>query len=908
VSGLDTIPLLVELGGERQALVGWRRRWEGLDAGLAQGYLDPDLDDSRWESAGAPELLGATRQRDSLWYRVRFDWQPGRLGSRVLLRFGGACYEARVYLNGAELGRHEGYFAPFGFDVTERLRPGDNVLAACVHTAVEADDLAAKRQVLGIYADWDCKPYPSHVFGHLPEPYRWEVPVGLWRPVELLACGPVVATHVHAFPRASTDRWVVCEGRLQDPGARVALRLGLRNLSGEPQALRLEVEATPASFAGRERHVAQATARLGPAEAREVDLELPMPDPALWWPWTHGEPCLYRLRVALRPDGGPACGFERRLGFREVSARWSQEGQARGWTWHLNGRRIFPKGSNYAADFWLHRTSAASYRRDLELARAANLDLIRVHGHLEAEACYELADELGMLVWCDFPLSFGYLAGVSPEQQASFARSVRAQAAEMVHLLQTHPSVVLWCLHNEPPWATDRAIWMREEGAAAIRAVDHEAAALVAALDPSRPTLPASGDVDEHLYHGWYVGSLADVAHLAPTHPTEFGAQALPSIGSPVWLALNANWPVDAEDPGWLFAGYQPLQWASQGVGAPREYASLAAYVEASQAYQASLIREYVAQLRIKKLRPTGGFIHHSLTDVSPSITWAVLDYARQPKAGYAALREACRPTVVALAVESPHAFDRLGQLICTEPEVRIRPYLVNDDPRRRGTVAVRWSLRLASRWPSAASWRGRLWARLGDVLRRLMRRDRGRWSGGLPAFDAPALALEPIVRRLPEGAYRLDLALMPSGGSPVTTELAFRVGGRGRCGRRLLVVPSVVGNRFYQRGSLRREPGGWSFALRNRYYPGHVTRLLHLRVDGAMVPLAEVELVVGGKSHLASSVRPDFPLHVGLEQVLTVRVRGQAPEPGPHELDLAAELQGLAGVLLRVGDRLRAE
>ncbi len=46
--------------------------------------------------------------------------------------------------------------------------------------------------------------------------------------------------------------------------------------------------------------------------------------------------------------------------------------------------------------------------------------------------------------------------------------------------------------------------------------------------------------------------------------------------------------------------------------------------------------------------------------------------------------------------------------------------------------------------------------------------------------------------------------------------------------------------------------------------------------------------------------------LDVGLEQAVTVRIRGRTPALGPCELELAAELEGLPGVLLRVRDRLK--
>ncbi len=78
----------------------------------------------------------------------------------------------------------------------------------------------------------------------------------------------------------------------------------------------------------------------------------------------------------------------------------------------------------------------------MRLAKDANLDFLRVHAHISRAELYDAADGQGLLLWQDLPLQWGY------------ARSVRAQARrqarEAVDLLAHHPSVVMWCGHNEP--------------------------------------------------------------------------------------------------------------------------------------------------------------------------------------------------------------------------------------------------------------------------------------------------------------------------------------------------------------------------------------------------------------------------------------------------------------------------
>ena len=62
-----------------------------------------------------------------VWYEHDFYVQP-KTGKRYFLNFGAANYEAHVYLNGKELGKHIGGFTPFQFEVTDLLQNGNNFL------------------------------------------------------------------------------------------------------------------------------------------------------------------------------------------------------------------------------------------------------------------------------------------------------------------------------------------------------------------------------------------------------------------------------------------------------------------------------------------------------------------------------------------------------------------------------------------------------------------------------------------------------------------------------------------------------------------------------------------------------------------------------------------------------------
>jgi len=93
-------------------------------------------------------------QRDSLlfyegtvWYKRAFNYAlaPHR---RLFVHFGAANYLATVYLNGEELGQHQGGFTPFDFEITDRVKPRDNFLI------VKVNNRRSKEFVPTVNTDW----------------------------------------------------------------------------------------------------------------------------------------------------------------------------------------------------------------------------------------------------------------------------------------------------------------------------------------------------------------------------------------------------------------------------------------------------------------------------------------------------------------------------------------------------------------------------------------------------------------------------------------------------------------------------------------------------------------------------------------------------------------------------------
>lgn len=894
------LSLFAALRGRSRPLDGmWRMAAAHDGQGIEPGYGAPDFDDSDWNSAHLPHLRQSTVEQDTLWYRHRFTAEPLPRAERVLLRFGGAFYTTHAWLNGVMLGGHEGYFQPFGFDITDCLRQGDNLLAVRCRFPVEAAAFKRKTAVAGIFADWDCKPYPSAYYPHLPAPSAWTVPIGLWQPASLHASGPLLIEWLNIFPEVIDAQW---PARPEEPGAESAtlrIKASLRNLTAVSQSACVTIGITPHNFAGETQAHGQWPVMLEGHESRQVELSLALPRPRLWLPWTHGQPWLYQATATLngQNQSGPGDEAVQVFGVRQIRAEMGPDR----WEWWLNGRRVFPKGSNYISDFYLDRVSQEGLGGDIELARGANLDLLRVHAHIAPPDFYRLCDEQGLMVMCDFPLIWTYAFDLPPAEEAAFRASVHQQVEDMVQLLGSRPSIVLWSMHNEPPWTPDGSFLGRAIHEARTNAeMDRASAARVRELDSTRPVIAASGENDQHLYHGWYTGGWRDNRELRPTFPTEFGVQALPNLDSPFWATVNANWPVDADDPTWAHAGYQSIFWASPGAGPPSQYATLADYVAESQAYQAFYVRYVIDQWRRRKFNPVGGYVHFLFTDGWPAITWSVLDYYRLAKAGYQALGEASRPVRVCLDFEDGFVVENVFHLVYpVGAALTVALHLVNDDYRLGGRVQVRWWIQRRD-GRRVRTFVGRIRARIASGL------GKGRVVTWLPhAHEGSRLVQAVQIPLADSGEYTFHAQVAQGRRLLDENRFDFRVGGAQPVRQLRRRVPGVLIRKVYQTGSLRHTADGFTFSLRNPAMPLILQRLCEVRVDGSSIDLTQVDLFCGGIARRASTITPHAPLDFPSGERLTVVVRERALAPGAHDLQFGAQFLGLGEIWAQVRDKL---
>jgi beta-mannosidase len=683
-------------------------RWRAApaDESLRRAFHDADFDDDRWETVDVPghwRSSPAFAESDGpLLYRRPFAATAPAPDRRAWLTFDGLFYQGDVWLDGAYVGDTEGYFFPHTFEVTDALRDRDDHQLALELACARPSDRTAKRNITGVFQHWDCLD---------PE---WN-PGGIWRPVTVEETGPVRISRLRVLCREATEQRAV---------------VGVRAVLDTVEARTVRIRTT---VAGVEHTSDQPLA----AGENRVAWTVTIDNPALWWPRALGDQPLHDVVVDVEVDGGLSHRRRRRTGLRTV--------QLRNWIARINGERLFLKGANQGPTrMQLAEATPAELAGDVRLAVDAGLDLLRIHAHVTRPELYDAADEAGLLLWQDFPLQWGYARGL--RKQAA------RQAIEAVDLLGHHPSIAIWCAHNEPMAidvdATELAD-RKKVGRIARKALvaqqlptwnrtflDRSVRRGLDKADGTRPVIAHSGvlphlptldGTDSHLYFGWYWGDERDFPAMCAAVPrlarfvSEFGAQAVPANAE---FCEPERWP----DLDWGTLGHRhALQKAVfDRYVPPADHATFDAWRAATQAYQATVIKHHVETLRRLKYRPTGGFAQFCFADGHPAVTWSVLDHQRAPKAGYDALVDACRPVIVVA--------DRLPALVEPGQALALDVHAVSD--LRHDVIGATVTARL--QWEDGEeTWR---------------------WEGDVPADACVRIGTLQFV--VPDGAGRLRLDL----------------------------------------------------------------------------------------------------------------------------------------------------
>jgi beta-glucuronidase len=438
------------------------------------------------------------------WYAREFyvprDWK----GRAVILNFDGVNYEAKVWVNGAYLGEHEGGFTPFSFRVEDKLRLGeDNWVIVKVNNTLTKKTIPPGEGMNRTYFD----------FFHYG---------GIHREVLL-----------HCFPKLFIDD-LTLRTDIKDDDGMIDVVLRVVNETDERYFCKLTLSILEDSGVVAERPV---RIMMGPKSEKVVDEKLTVKAAKFWSPES---PYLYKLRATLTYGESQSDTKDVKFGIRTVKI---ENGKIL-----LNGRPIFLKGCARHEDFpVLGKTlHGAVLRKDFGLMKEIGCNSFRTSHYPYSRSHMDLADEYGFLVILEMP-AVGICQHIEKLDDPELIEKIKRMALEAIERDKNRPSVIMYSLFNEPD--SDR-----EEFRILLKNVADE----VRKADPTRPITfvshrhlkdKALGIVDvlcHNFYYGWYslCGDLANaekalnetLEELHKRYPdkpiivTEFGADAIAGV------------------------------------------------------------------------------------------------------------------------------------------------------------------------------------------------------------------------------------------------------------------------------------------------------------------------------------------------------------------------------------------
>lgn len=702
-----------------------------------------------WESVSIPHY-GGPLGRARAYYRATFEVTPEMIGLGCLfVHFQGVDYLAHVFVNGAYLGSHEGFFAPFEFEFTAFARAGENSLLVLV----ENDAICMGNDSWG-------------EDGHLYEGDKiyaatgpgWDDPLVGWH-----HCPPGMGIYQPVWVEARADlhiRDVFVRPVVEEKRAEAWIEVYNSLKTRQNARLELAVFGQNFELVVQREIVYRPGLPTGPG-VNDYRVNFEIPRMRLWEP---GSPWLYQLQVRLLDANGNLLDA-RSSTFGMRSFRMDEAGDLKG-RLLLNGQPVRLRGANTMGfeQQDVMKQDWDQLRDDILLAKICHMNFWRLTQRPVQAEVYTLCDELGLMTQTDQPL-FAVL------RRHQFVEAVR-QAGEMERLVRSHPCNIMDTYINEPFPDADSPFTTAVNATRHLTRLELESFFLAAdqavrLANPDRVIKPVDGDYyppapglpDNHCYCGWYNGHGVELGRLHRGY-----WQAV----KPGWFYGCGEFGSEGLDPDDLMRRRYPAGWLPQ---TPQEEAawspnqivkaqtgqfhymwfdtqhSVDDWVHASQQHQAWITRLMTEAFR-RDRRMVSCAIHLFIDAFPAGWMKAIMDTERQPKPAYFAYREALTPLMVNLRTDRYHFF--AGE------SIRLEAWICNDLPQSLKDARLVYQARI----PGGVSMTGMSPARV---------------PAGEPAFQGWIEFLAPVVAQ--RTSLKVRLGLLDGLGKPVhDTEIDLQV------------------------------------------------------------------------------------------------------------------------------------
>ena len=402
---------------------GEQRGWTNTK-GLSKKITVPFCPESELSGIGYTDFIPC------VWYQRNINIPAEWNGKKILLHFGAADYETKVYVDGKMVGEHKGAGSSFNFDITSYVKAGQQAnLVVRVYDNLRGGMQPGGKQCTALYSA-GCS---------------YTRVTGIWQTVWMEAVNEQALKNVFAIPDIDQQQLVV--------------RPEFYN-EGNNNTLTVEVKDGKKTIAKR---IAQAS--------NQSTIVLPIKNAHLWSP---EDPYLYDVKYTVKNAQGEVIDeVSSYMGMRKVHIS--------GGYFYLNNKPYFQRlvlDQGYYPDGIWTAPSDEALRQDIEMSKAVGFNGARLHQKVFEERYYYWADKLGYLTWGE---EASWVLNINNELAV---RNFLTEWAEIVVRDRNHPSLVTWTPLNET-WNATPGVYVR---------FVNDLYALTKAIDPTRPINDASGD------------------------------------------------------------------------------------------------------------------------------------------------------------------------------------------------------------------------------------------------------------------------------------------------------------------------------------------------------------------------------------------------------------------------------
>jgi beta-mannosidase len=449
-------------GGEAQEMFNADPSRDGWIPAQVPGNIQADVEAAHrlpplWYGALNPDLYEVARK--DWWYRKDFTVPASKAGKRMTLVFDGVDERCQVWLNGNKLGRNAGMFRRFSFDVSEILKAGEtNRLAVqiarmpeeLVPYLINSDGPDIPGQKYWFLNGMD---KTRQILRDLKTPGNWSFDwstnvwaLGLWKHVWIDFTGP------------ARIEWTRVESTLSNDCTKATVHASLEIDSLADMTAKAEF-----SISGHGPAISKQVVATLKKGRNVVATEIPVDQPALWWPNGHGEPSLYTFHAKLESaDSRVMDAHSTRFGIREL--RWIHTAGAPAnfisrYQLLVNGRPVRTMGSGLILPYILPGRGLQHELQLLRYAKAAHFTAIRINGGggaPGADEWYDVADELGILISYEFPIGNAWLNRCDAElRNPELLGNLDVTLRNLIKQTRNHPSIMEYVGGNEMSWTSD---------------------------------------------------------------------------------------------------------------------------------------------------------------------------------------------------------------------------------------------------------------------------------------------------------------------------------------------------------------------------------------------------------------------------------------------------------------------